>query len=252
MNVLVLAGSGLHCHEETRVAYRKLAAEVQVGAFREWQLGKLNLDRTDLLHIPGGFSFGDTFGAGKVLANRLRYQRRGDGLAMWDELQRFLSRGGAIVGICNGFQALLRAGLLPNLDGQARPRALLLPNVSGDPARVFPFVNDWVQCEANGLLGKREVTLPVRHGEGRLWLAPDVSEHEQHQIDAQVVLRYCHEFNGSWRKVAGMVGGTGKVLGLMPHPEAFAEVHHHPNWTVRPRPIDGLSMMDRIVRWARS
>lgn len=231
--VLVLRAPGTNCDEETTAAWELAGAEAET-----WHVARLLetpavLDRFQVLTIPGGFSYGDDLGAGRIFATRL-------GTALEQEIVRFHDRGGLILGICNGFQVLMRAGLLPG--GAIGSAATLAHNECGH------FEARWVRMAPRPGLspfvtGSDPIELPVAHGEGRFLLA-ERSALAELEAAGQVVLRYVdendqptqqHPFNpnGSLGAVAGICDPTGRIFGLMPHPERFVERIHHPRWTRR-------------------
>ncbi|WP_165071520.1 phosphoribosylformylglycinamidine synthase I [Paludisphaera rhizosphaerae] len=232
--VIVLRAPGTNCDEETAAAWSLAGARPET-----WHVGRLLeephvLDLFQILTIPGGFSYGDDLGAGRILATHLA---RGLG----DALRRFHDRGGLILGICNGFQVLVRCGLLPGGgDGKASSPATLAHNVSARfEARwvtllprpgVSPFVSF-----------SEPLDLPVAHGEGRFLLA-DPSELQALDDSGRIVLKYADAEgrptqdypanpNGSPLAAAGVCDPTGRIFGLMPHPERFVSPLHHPRWT---------------------
>lgn len=238
--VFVLAGQGIHCEVETARAYRAVGLTAQIVPLAELLGGARRLHDCALLHLPGGFSFGDQLGAGLVLADLLRHARLPNGRRLFDELIEFVEAGGHLLGVCNGFQALVRAGLLPNLSGGYEAEAALLPN-AGEV-----FEDRWVTLHHDRL---GALHLPVRHGEGRLVF---VSQAHARAVEAagQVFLRYTaadgsmaqypDNPNGSWLDAAGLCDRTGRVLGLMPHPEAALWAELHPAWTRGQGSADGL------------
>lgn len=241
MRVLILSGLGFNCHEETAHGYAVAGAQPTICFAGDLLSGACRLDGYDLLHLPGGFSFGDDLGSGQVFANRLRHGQMADGAPLWPEIVAFLRRGGKIVGICNGFQILVRCGLVPNIGGAFEPEASLCPNESGR------FEDRWVTCRAAGRtdFGTATLELPVRHGEGRLVFGSEALRREAF-ARGLVVLQYCdpagdvttvfpHNPNGSADGVAGLLSADGQVVGMMPHPEAFLTLWNHPAWAVRLR-----------------
>lgn len=211
MRALVLCGDGINCEQETAAAaemagFRPLL--VHVNDLLESQARELA--DTKLLIIPGGFSFGDELGSGKILALKLKYGLR-------DALDQYISARGAVLGICNGFQVLVRFGIFGN-------RTALTQNVQGH------FIDRWVGLEISGhsiftdrlkSRGVNRLELPIRHGEGRL-----VFREPLKNIDA--VLRYESDVNGSVDAIAALSAHEGRVMGLMPHPEAFWTEELHP------------------------
>lgn len=229
--VIVLRAPGTNCDEETAEAWRLAGARSET-----WHVGRLleephALDLFQILTIPGGFSYGDDLGAGRIMATRLA---RGLG----DALRRFHDRGGLLMGICNGFQVLVRCGLLPG-DEDAGP-ATLAANDSGR------FEARWITLlprpGLSPFVGFDEpLDLPVAHGEGR-FLTADPARMDALDREGRIVLKYAdgdsrptQEYpanpNGSHRAAAGICDPTGRVFGLMPHPERFVSPLHHPRWT---------------------
>jgi phosphoribosylformylglycinamidine synthase I len=230
---IVLRAPGTNCDEETSAAWERAGARVET-----WHIGRLleapqTLDEFAILTIPGGFSYGDDLGSGKILATRL-------GTVLGDPLRRFLDRGGLVLGICNGFQVLVKAGLLPGTPEAGA--ATLTFNDSGH------FESRWVRllpspCPCPFLEGDEPIELPVAHGEGKFVLA-DPESLAKLESAGQVVLRYADAQgdptsvypanpNGSIGAVAGLCDPTGRIFGLMPHPERFVDPIHHPRWTRR-------------------
>lgn len=208
---IVLAGDGLNSERETAAACRDggfAARIVHVSDFTA-EAPKF-LSRAKLFVIPGGFSFGDEIGSGVLLALKLRHQAG-------SALDSFLNDGGAMLGVCNGFQTLARLGLFDSAFGG---QVALAHNESGR------FVNQWAKLNVTGssifttsLTGK-SLTLPVRHGEGR-FTPMNIEAAEKARANGSVVLTYDTPVNGAWGNVAGVSSHDGRVLGLMPHPEAF-------------------------------
>ncbi len=247
---LVLRAPGTNCDEETAFAWRLAGAEAET-----WHIGRVlgspdGLDSFQILTLPGGFSYGDDLGSGKILASRL-------GTVLGDPLRRFLDRGGLVLGICNGFQVLVKAGLLPGAAGLGH--ATLTFNDSGH------FESRWSRLIPTPglspfLLDDEPIELPVAHGEGKFVLAEDDAL-ARLESAGQVVLRYADESgrvastypanpNGSPGAVAGLCDPTGRVFGLMPHPERHVDPLHHPRWTRRglDREGDGLRIFRNAVR----
>ena len=239
---IVLRAPGTNCDEETAAAWE------QAGAVAEtWHVGRLldephALDAFQILTIPGGFSYGDDLGAGRIFATRL-------GIVLEDALKRLHDRGGLVLGICNGFQVLVRAGLLPGKPGAggAPVAATLTNNDSGHyesrwvrlvpTPGLSPFVTDAAVIE-----------LPVGHGEGKFV----VNKTSLAALEAagQVVLKYADESgrptqeypanpNGSLAAVAGVCDPTGRIFGLMPHPDRHFDPLLHPRWTRRGLAAEG-------------
>lgn len=243
---IVVRAPGTNCDEETAAAWAAAGAEPET-----WHIGQLlesprALERFAILTIPGGFSYGDDLGAGRILATRL-------GKVLEDALARFRDRGGLVLGICNGFQVLVRAGLLPGATGPGS--ATLTFNDSGH------FESRWVRLLPTPglspfLTDDEPIELPVAHGEGKFVLA-DGAALAALEDAGQVVLRYVDDDgrptqdypanpNGSPGAVAGVCDPTGRVFGLMPHPERHVDPLHHPRWTRRGLAAEGDGL--RIFR----
>jgi phosphoribosylformylglycinamidine synthase len=231
VRVLVLRAPGANCDGETQFAFEQagaLAERIHINRLRE---SPSLLQRFQVLVIPGGFAHGDDVAAGKILANQLS-------TFLGDALRRFRDRERLILGICNGFQALLKAGLLvpPDEDG---PVATLAHNSSGK------FEDRWIHLQAQPgrcpfLTGIDRIHVPIAHGEGRFLCRKDWQLQGLRQ-SGQAVLRYVDADgnpggypinpNGSQGDIAGICDTTGRVLGLMPHPERHVLPTQHPRWT---------------------
>ncbi len=229
--VIVLRAPGSNCDEETAFAWEKAGAVAET-----WHVGRIlespeALDQFQVLTIPGGFSYGDDLGAGRIFATRL-------GIVLDDALGRLRDRGGLVLGICNGFQVLVRAGLLPG--GAKRSAATLTFNDSGH------FESRWVRLAPRSgrspfLTDEEPIELPVAHGEGK-FVVSDPSRLATMESAGQIVLRYVDASgaatqdypanpNGSPNAVAGVCDPSGRIFGLMPHPERHIDRLHHPRWT---------------------
>jgi phosphoribosylformylglycinamidine synthase len=220
--VLVLTGDGINCERETARAFALAGAEPHVVHVNDLLAAPKRLHEFEAAAFPGGFSFGDDLGSGQVLALKLS-------LVLGNELREFLAAKKPVIGICNGFQALTKLGLLPEPFG-ARKMALAR-NAHGH------FLDRWVELETEktslcmwtrGLQGP--VAMPMRHGEGRVVFAKGEEEtiHRQLSQAGQIALRYAEDVNGSYGRIAGVCDPTGLVFGLMPHPEAAVSMLQHP------------------------
>jgi len=264
VRALVVTGFGINCEEETAAAYRLAGGEAQIAHLNDVFLEKVSLHEFDILHFPGGFSFGDDLGSGKVLANKMRFKRLKGGGLFFDDLERFLSDGHFILGICNGFQALVKMGLLPNIAGKFEQEVTLTRNNS---AR---FEDRWVHCRARSeatpfLAGVDRIDLPVRHGEGKLVIRDAAIEQAilakglncltYVDDDGKPTGDYPANPNGAALHCAGLADPSGHVFGLMPHPEAFLALYNHPLWPLKKRlhpelgdEGEGLRIFQNIVK----
>lgn len=222
---LVLRAAGTNCDRETAHAFELAGADATTLHVNRLLESPEQLANFDLLAIPGGFSYGDDIAAGRIFADRL--SQLGDGL------KRFVDAGKPIVGICNGFQVLVQAGLLPgDLDGRAGRSTALTWNDSGT------FQCQWVtlrkasrNCVWTSTWGDDEaVELPMAHAEGRIAFADDAARDAVRQA-GRIALTYNDNPNGADLDVAGLTDATGLVLGLMPHPERYVDHLQHPAWT---------------------
>ncbi|MGI9177203.1 MAG: phosphoribosylformylglycinamidine synthase subunit PurQ [Pirellulales bacterium] len=246
---LILRAPGTNCDHETAHAFERaggIARRVHVRALSE---RPAIADDCQILCIPGGFSYGDDIASGRIFALELKTR-------LSDALLRFRDRGGLVLGICNGFQVLLQTGLLLADPATGAPQASLAHNTSGR------FVDRWVRLNvAPGpcvfLRGLDHLELPVAHGEGRFVLR-DSALLEPLRAAGQLPLTYAHDDagcstnpNGALGDVAGACDPTGRVFGLMPHPERFIDATQHPSWSGRldpSAPGAGLTMFANAVK----
>lgn len=229
---LVLAGYGLNCEEETAFALERGGAAARIVHINDLIDGAATLAEFQALVIPGGFSFGDDTGSGNAFAAKLRNH-------LWEELRRFVDRDTLTLGICNGFQILANLGLIGSPGRAPGERVIgLMPNVS---AR---YTARWVDLEVANrpsplLRGIDRLALPVAHGEGRLVLRKD--DLAALAANDQIAARYvngeiCAELglpadpNGSVDAIAALLDPTGRVMGMMPHPERAIFTIQLPHW----------------------
>lgn len=251
---LVLRAAGTNCERETAWTLREAGAAVDVLHVNELLREPERLLSYHMLAIPGGFSYGDDLGSGVVFANQLR-------TTLKPTIERFIEDGRLMLGICNGFQVLLKAGLLTGRDVfDDPPRATLTWNLSGR------YEDRWVDLRIVSektpfVSGRKVVSYPVAHAEGR-FVAPDDVLDELEQ-DQQIVFQYVdtngrptQDFpfnpNGSARAIAGICSKSGQILGLMPHPERNIRHFNHPEWKRQPKREhgDGFELFENAVRRA--
>jgi len=176
IKALVLTGFGINCEEEMAAAYRLAGAEAQIAHLNEVLFQQVSIHDFDVLNFPGGFSFGDDLSSGKVMANKIRFKKLPNGKTLLDEIKQFIADGKYILGVCNGFQMLVRLGLLPNVGLGFEQEATLSYN---DSAR---FEDRWCYCKVNPntstpfLQGLDIVPLPIRHGEGQLIIGSETTK----------------------------------------------------------------------------
>lgn len=213
---LVLSGDGINCERETARAFEVVGFQTQIVHINELIKNSSTYKNVQAFALPGGFSFGDELGSGKLLALKLQYE-------LSDYLRHLIDSETLIIGICNGFQALVSLGILPGNENQAK-LASLAYNLNSNNERI-PFLNKWVELspKSTHCIWTKDLTniqLPVRHGEGRLIFKDDQSVYERLNQNGQIPLAYTEDLNGSFEKSAALCDETGKVFGLMPHPEA--------------------------------
>jgi phosphoribosylformylglycinamidine synthase subunit PurQ / glutaminase len=242
---LVLAGDGINCERETAHALAVAGAESKIVHVNDVAETPSMLKTYDGLAIPGGFSFGDELGSGQIMALKIRYK-------LGDAFFGLVRDKKPVIGICNGFQVLVKLGLLPFPDAPERQVALAA-NESGR------FMNRWVDLEVDTKsvclwthgLAKSHISLPVRHGEGRIVFAAgkEQSLFDTLQKNGQIPLTYTEDINGSYGRIAGLTDPTGVVLGLMPHPEAYVyqATHRAPKKDISAKG-DGALIFENITR----
>ena len=260
VNALVLRAAGVNCDLETQHALELAGAAAQRIHINRIIENPSLLDSFQILVFPGGFSYGDDVAAGKILANQVVGH-------LAEPLQRFIQSGKLILGVCNGFQVLIKTGLLPDFDGRARPElaeqpATLADNDSGK------FEDRWVYLQPAGdrcvfIDPDRRLYLPIAHGEGKL-VARDRQTLERIKAGGFVAFRYVDgdgntgpfpvNPNGSADSIAALTDSTGRVLGMMPHPERFVRYTQHPRWTRLEKnddTTDGMTIFNNAVGYIR-
>jgi phosphoribosylformylglycinamidine synthase I len=239
--VLVLRAPGSNCDAESAFAFERAGATAETIHLNRWLEAPSLADQCQILCLPGGFSYGDDLAAGRIFGNQLRYH-------LADSLAAFRDAGKLILGICNGFQILIKSGLLDS-DDAAGQGATLTWNASGR------FQDRWVDLRASGdrcvfLAGVEQMQLPIAHAEGQ-FRARDSQTLDRLEQAGQLVLKYENNPNGAERDVAGICDRSGRVFGLMPHPERFIDPTQHPQWTRRPQggEGEGLQIFTNAVRY---
>lgn len=235
VKALVLAGYGLNCDNETAYALELAGASARRVHINSLIDGSVSLDDFQIMVFVGGFSWGDDHGAGVIQAVRFKTN-------LGDKMLEFVDRGNLVLGICNGFQTLVNLGLLPGFSGDYKTRSIALTfNDCGN------FRDDWVSLKVNPsspcvfTKGFDILELPIRHGEGKFYSDKAVIEQliENNQVTMQYAMpkgcladnRFPFNPNGSINDIAGICDPTGRIFGLMPHPEAYNHRTNHPDWT---------------------
>ena len=255
--VLILRAPGTNCDGETAFAFQQAGAETELVHIKALLAGPHLLRDFQVLCLPGGFSYGDDLGAGRILGNQIH-------LHLTDCLAEFREAGKLILGICNGFQVLIKSGILLAIDRQRGPDATLTNNDSGK------FEDRWVRLQIGSspcvfFAGIESMYLPVAHAEGKFVArTPEVLNdlesrgqvallYAAQSPGANGVVPYPDNPNGSQANIAAVCDPSGRVCGLMPHPERHIDPTHHPRWTRRganlPEAGDGLAVFQNAVRY---
>jgi phosphoribosylformylglycinamidine synthase len=237
-NVLILRAPGTNCEKETAFAFEKAGAKTETLHINRLLENPGLFERFQILCVPGGFSYGDDIASGRILGNQIQHH-------LADAMAKFKDDGKLMLGICNGFQILMKSPVLLPPDAEQGPLATLTTNDSGK------YEDRWVSLEVRGnkcvfLEGIERMYLPVAHAEGK-FVARDEGVLKQLDEAGQLALRYAplngsqadsegilpfpDNPNGAQANVAGVCDSTGRVFGLMPHPERHLEPIQHPRWT---------------------
>lgn len=231
VKVLVFSGYGLNCEEETKFAFDLAGAESEIVHINDLIDGLKKLNDYQILAVPGGFSYGDDTGSGNAFARKLKNH-------LWNDIKKFIDAGGLIIGICNGFQILTRLGLLPALNKKyGTPQVELLHN------KIPRYLTRWVDLKVENnspwLTGLTNFSAAIAHGEGRFYANKlTLLEIKKRNL---VALRYIKgdickyqnlevNPNGAIDDIAGITDETGRILGLMPHPERAIFLNQSPLW----------------------
>ena len=214
VKALVISGYGLNCEEETAYGFELVGAKADIVHINDLIEGRKKLADYQIMVFPGGFSYGDDTGSGYAFGNRVKNH-------LWEDVLKFVEKDKLVLGICNGFQILVNLGLMPEvaLRWNKKPR----------------YIDAWVDLKVENttswLKGLIEFSLPVANGEGRFYADKKIlKELKQKKL---VALRYVNQTNpnGSLDDIAGIIDETGRVFGLMPHPERGMLFHQLPDWT---------------------
>ncbi len=257
VRAIVLRAAGVNCDAETQFAFESAGARTDRIHINRVMENPGLLDQYQIFVFPGGFSYGDDVAAGRILANQVIHHLSG-------ALKKFIEDGKLVLGICNGFQVLVKAGLLPRIDG-AQSGDQLVTITDNDSGK---FEDRWVWLEPDSsrcvfLEPGRRVYLPIAHAEGKI-VTKDASTLQQLKSGGYVAFRYVDTDgnegsfpvnpNGSMDSIAGLTDSTGRVLGLMPHPERYIHHTQHPNWSrlEGDNDPDGRTIFNNAVNYVRS
>lgn len=229
--VLIFTGYGLNCDEETKFAFERSGGIAELIHINDIISGNVVFNKFQILVFQGGFAYGDDTGAGNAYANKIKHN-------LWEDLLKFIQQDKLIIGICNGFQILVNLGLLPAVGNKFGERQAAL--IEND----FPrYQNRWVDLTVTNkspwLKGISKLSLPIAHGEGKFYASEAVIAKigEKNMIalkydKGEMCERYNLPFNpnGSREDIAGVTDESGRILGLMPHPERAQDFFQLPHW----------------------
>ena len=262
IKAIILRTAGTNCDKETAFAFKSTGAETELVHINELARGEKSLGDYQILAIPGGFTYGDDIASGKILANELKFKLEND-------VRKFIRNGKLVIGICNGFQVLVKAALLPNISGDFETiESTLTLNDSNK------FEDRWIYLKRPEVMGHRQeciwtkgmdrtIQLPIAHGEGK-FIPLNNNIRKKIKDEGLVVFEYADNKgcrakkypdnpNGSVDNIAGICDKTGRVFGLMPHPERHIDGYQHPCWTRTGRTGrgDGFNIFKNGVDFAK-
>jgi len=257
IKAVVLRAAGINCDLETEHALELAGAQAQRLHINRIIENKKILEEFQIMVFPGGFSYGDDVAAGKILANQIVHH-------LSEAMQKFINDGKLILGICNGFQVLVKAGILPGNNSNkadGHKKVTITYNDSGK------FEDRWVylapQTEKCVFIEPgRQIYLPVAHGEGKV-VTEDAATMENLKAGQHIAFKYVGKNgeegpfpinpNGSMESIAALTDTTGRVLGLMPHPERFVRPTQHPHWSrlENKKDADGMTIFNNAVKYTK-
>lgn len=236
VKALILRGPGTNCDKETGFAFEKAGAKAKFIFIDTLLKNPPVLTESQILAIPGGFTYGDDLGAGTAMAARLT--------AIKDKILKFVDEGNLVIGICNGFQILIKSGLLPGFRG-AKATLTLIPGAT--------FRDQWLDLRVESshcvfTKGIKTLHIPMANSEGRLFIADDFTKKKIQK--EHIALKYVGDDpTSSSEHIAGLCDETGRILGLMPHPERNIFKHSPPNWQDGETGGEGLQVFKNAVEY---
>jgi phosphoribosylformylglycinamidine synthase len=259
VKAIVLRAAGINCDLETQNALELAGAQANRVHINRIIEDKSLLDGYQILVIPGGFSYGDDVAAGKILANQIKHH-------LYEQAKKFIDDGKLVLGICNGFQVLVKAGILPFTDTTGQPVTVTYNDSNKFEDRWVYLAPQTTKCVF--IEPDRQIYLPIAHGEGKV-VTKDRQTLEKLQAEGFVAFKYVDENgkegdypinpNGSVDSIAGLTDATGRVLGLMPHPERHVRHTQHPRWTRDERratsdeqSADGMTIFNNAVKYVKT
>lgn len=263
VKVAILFTAGTNCDEETIHAFERAGAKADRIHLNLLKKKKHLLKDYQILVIPGGFTYGDYISAGKILANELKY-------ILDDSVNEFIKQGKLILGVCNGFQVLVKAGILPGFSNdKAKKSYFSKQTVTLDTNNSNRFECRWIYLKPNPKSSciftkgiNKVISIPVAHAEGK-FVVDNNKTLQKLMSNNQIVFTYCNENgakakypynpNGSVADIAGICDATGRIFGLMPHPERASSIYQYPDWHVRKDVYepDGLKVFINAVNYVK-
>jgi phosphoribosylformylglycinamidine synthase I len=259
VKAIVLRAAGINCDLETQNAFEQAGAQADRVHINKVIENKSLLDEYQVLVVPGGFSYGDDVAAGKILANQIRHH-------IFEQVQKFIEAGKLVLGICNGFQVLVKTGILPFADESGQPVTVTYNDSNKFEDRWVYLAPETDKCVF--IEQGRRIYLPIAHGEGKV-VTKNAEILEKLHAENLVAFKYVDENgnegdypvnpNGSVASIAGLTDSTGRVLGLMPHPERHVRHTQHPRWTRNEgrgkrdeMDADGMTIFTNAVKYVKS
>ncbi len=271
VNAIVLRAAGINCDMETEYALQLTGAQAKRVHINRIIEDKNLLEQYQIIVIPGGFSYGDDVAAGKILANQIVHH-------LYEPIQKFIDDGKLVLGICNGFQALVKAGILPGSNKKSATEGTENTEKNQSVTITYndsgKFEDRWVYLSPQTykcifIEPGRQIYLPIAHGEGKV-VTKDQQTLENLKAEKQIAFKYVDENgnegeypvnpNGSMDSIAGLTDSTGRVLGLMPHPERHVRKTQHPHWSrIRgardegrgTKDSDGMTIFNNAVKFIK-
>ena len=257
VKAIVLRAAGINCDLETQHALELAGAQVERIHINRIIENPAMLEDFQIMLFPGGFSYGDDVAAGKILANQIIHH-------LSAAIKKFIADGKLVLGICNGFQVLVKAGILPAIAGIDETDAPAVSIIDNDCGM---FEDRWCYLQPGTdncvfINPGQRIYLPIAHGEGKV-VTNTPETLEKLKSNGHVAFRYVDKDgnfgdfpvnpNGSMDSIAGLTDSTGRVLGLMPHPERFVRRTQHPHWTRLEDTLkaDGITIFDNAVKYVR-
>jgi len=259
VKAIVFRAAGINCDLETQFTLERAGAQADRVHINRMIEDKSLLDQYQIMVIPGGFSYGDDVSAGKILANQIKHH-------LSEQVRKFVADGKLVLGICNGFQVLVKAGILPFFEEGSQQSVTITYNDSNK------YEDRWVYLQPTTdrcvfIEQGRRIYLPVAHGEGKI-VAKDQQILEKLQNEKYIAFKYVDENgneggfpvnpNGSVASIAGFTDSTGRILGLMPHPERHIRHTQHPRWTrderrqTKDEVVDGMTIFVNAVNYVKA